>query len=65
MLRQRVSPTPIAQNPQPPISGASHMEPVPEYIPNQAKFWREPALAGIEMLQATYRTYRFPPALSR
>ncbi|CAM2141294.1 AraC family transcriptional regulator [Pararobbsia alpina] len=37
------------------------MEPLPTRRPNRAKFWREPAFAGIEMLQATYRTHRFPP----
>jgi AraC-like DNA-binding protein len=37
------------------------MNPVSPRILNRAKFWREPAFASIEMLQATYRTHRFPP----
>ncbi|SAL50703.1 AraC family transcriptional regulator [Caballeronia cordobensis] len=37
------------------------MDRVSPHIPNQAKFWREPAFGSIEMLQATYRTHRFPP----
>jgi hypothetical protein len=37
------------------------MKSLSTHLPNQAKFWREPALANIEMLQATYRTHRFPP----
>jgi len=28
---------------------------------NVVKLWREPSLAGAELLRATYRTHRFPP----
>jgi len=37
------------------------MKPLASARPNQAKFWREPAFAGAELLRAAYRTHRFPP----
>lgn len=42
------------------FSRDSNMQPASTHLANRAKFWREPAFSGIEMLQATYRTHRFP-----
>ncbi|MFM7427826.1 MAG: AraC family ligand binding domain-containing protein [Elainella sp.] len=44
---------------QSPRGKSAKAEPVPKQAPEQAKFWRDPALHNLELLRATYVTHCF------